>query len=535
MRGNGDGLYVPPIRESNDASRSGLSADPCATIPFHSRRAPDGFFLHATDSDRMALSATEIELVVKEIAPVLVHGRIQKISQPRDRVLLFEFRVPGATYRLLISCESETARLHLLNRPMHGPPRPPSFCQFLRAQIQGGRLDELRQHEHDRIVTLLISTREGPRTLVCELTGRTTNLLVLDERRHVLRALNQQPRLVGRIYEVPAQGAPGSLGTKAPRFSIQSSTGRFPISRAVEAHYEDKERLLSCTRAKQERLRTLRKALSKMLRRIEAWHEDLTKAAAYREYARYGELLKANLRAITMGMDRITLVDYYDASLPAVTIPLDRTKSALHNMNDYFKKHRKHVAAERELPPRIARADQELDALRREIRSIEEGTWTPPLSSGSGVSPRHAKSGSPSSERRRGPFRRFTSADGLPIFVGRNARENDELTFRLANSDDLWLHARGTPGSHVVVRLAKGADPPLETLQDAATLALLYSDLKKSGKGEVIYTRRKWVKAAKGQAPGAVVVTREHSIHVQLDSRRLEAIKARKEQSPVGF
>jgi predicted ribosome quality control (RQC) complex YloA/Tae2 family protein len=133
-------------------------------------------------------------------------------------------------------------------------------------------------------------------------------------------------------------------------------------------------------------------------------------------------------------------------------------------------------------------------------------------------------------DQRRGPFRRFTSTDGLPIFVGRNARENDELTFGLAKSDDLWLHARGTPGSHVVVRLGKGIDPPPETLRDAAMLALLYSDLKKSGKGEVIYTRRKWVKKAKGQAPGAVLVTQEKSLHISLDKTRLELLKSRKSQ-----
>jgi predicted ribosome quality control (RQC) complex YloA/Tae2 family protein len=101
------------------------------------------------------------------------------------------------------------------------------------------------------------------------------------------------------------------------------------------------------------------------------------------------------------------------------------------------------------------------------------------------------------------------------------------LTFGLAKSEDLWLHAQGVPGSHVVVRLEKGSEPPPETLKDAATLALLYSDLKKSGKGEVIYTRRKWVRKAKGQAPGAVTVTQEKSLHVTLDKRRLEAMKER--------
>ena len=130
-------------------------------------------------------------------------------------------------------------------------------------------------------------------------------------------------------------------------------------------------------------------------------------------------------------------------------------------------------------------------------------------------------------EQRQGPFRRFISSDGLAIYVGRNARENDELTFGLAKSEDPWLHARGTPGSHVVVRLEKGTDPPPETIRDAATLALLYSYLKKSGKGDVIYTRRKWVRKAKGQAPGAVIVTQEKSLHVSLEKKRLDALKTR--------
>jgi predicted ribosome quality control (RQC) complex YloA/Tae2 family protein len=262
-------------------------------------------------------------------------------------------------------------------------------------------------------------------------------------------------------------------------------------------------------------------------RRINAWREDLAKAATYRDYGRYGELLKANLRTMSAGMNHITLVDYYDASLPEVTLPLDPAKSALQNMNDYFKKHRKYLTAERELQPRIARAEQDAESLRREITAIDEGTWTPPLppdsppARGKAVLPRS------SPQTRRGPFRRFLSADGLPVFVGRNAEENEELTFRLAKSDDLWLHARGAPGSHVIVRLTKGADPPPETLRDAATLAVLYSDFKNSGKGDVIYTRRKWVKKAKGQAAGAVIVTREKTMAVKLDPQRLAALKER--------
>jgi predicted ribosome quality control (RQC) complex YloA/Tae2 family protein len=199
-------------------------------------------------------------------------------------------------------------------------------------------------------------------------------------------------------------------------------------------------------------------------------------------------------------------------------------------MDDYFRKHRKHLTAGREIKPRIREGEKELEALQRELTAIEQGTWQPLEKPGPLTrirTPSRTKGGKDRQEQRHGPFRRFTSSDGLEIYVGRNARENDELTFGLAKSDDLWLHARGAPGSHVVVRLEKGNEPPPETIRDAAMLALLYSDLKKSGKGEVTYTRRKWVKKAKGQAPGAVLVTQEKSLHVSLEKKRLDALKVR--------
>ncbi|HEU5202373.1 MAG TPA: NFACT family protein [Nitrospira sp.] len=479
----------------------------------------------------MALTATDIAHVLSEIVPVLTKGWIQKIHQPADRVLVFEIRVPGETYRLLISCEPETARLHLSFRSVPNPPSPPPFCQFLRARLQGARLDEMKQLSEDRIVALDLTTKDGSRRVVCEFTGKTANILMLDEHQQVMGGLLRQKQFIGQPYHVPLKRPSTSTPDTASRFTATPSHGRFPFSAAIEALYQDKETLLALDQARDKQLQGLRKLLKKTQRRIEAWRDDLAKASKYGDYARYGELIKANLSSIKTGMNRITLVDYYDETLPEVTLPLDTTKSAQGNMDDFFKKYRKHLAAERELKPRITQAEHDLDTLRQEITAIQQGTWIDPLSSST---PARTASRPPSrapkesSDQRRGPFRRFTSTDGLPIFVGRNARENEELTFRLAKSDDLWLHARGTPGSHVVVRLGKGTDPPPETLRDAATLALLYSDLKKSGKGEVIYTRRKWVKKAKGQAAGAVIVTEEKPIFVKLDTQRLAALKERK-------
>ena len=470
------------------------------------------------------LTASEVTDVLTEISPLLRGGWIQKIQQPTDRTLVLDVRMPGQTHRLLISCRPDSARVHVTTHSPANPPTPPPFCQFLRAHFQGARIDDIRQIGKDRIVELQITGREGVHTIVCELTGNKANILVLDAERRVLRDLTRQFRLAGQAYASPSQR--NTDRETAPSRFADKVGDMFPVSEAIDAHYRQQEATHTSDRIKEERLRVLKKTLKKEQRLIVAWGHDLSRVTAYRDYARYGELLKANLSAIEKGRDHIEMTDYFDDRLPTITIPLDPMKSAQGNMDDYFRKHRKYLAAGRELKPRIERAERGIEQLRQELEQIEQGTWLPPAVPSAHPNAARSKSAS-TTDKRQGPFRRFTSTDGLPIFVGRNARENDELTFGLAKSDDLWLHARGTPGSHVVVRLGKGTDPPLETLRDAATLALLYSDLKKSGKGDVIYTRRKWVKKAKGQAPGAVVVTQDKSLRVSLDKNRLDALKSR--------
>lgn len=478
----------------------------------------------------MALNRTELERVLAEIAPLLHGGWIQKIHQPTSDTLIFDVRTPGRTHRLLLSIRPDTSRLHLTSQHLPNPPTPPAFCQFLRAHFQGAKIDALHQVPNDRIVEIFFTGKDGPQTLVCELTGKKANVLVLNAERRVLRDLANQRDRLGQPYTAPPQRQHVTQETQPIRFA-GSDGDEAPISAAIDTYYRDKESILTFDYAKEARRQALTRTIKKEQRRIAAWQEDLSKATTYRDYARYGELIKANLGTIAKGAERITVVDYFDETLPEVTIPLDTAKSPQGNMDDYFRKHRKYLTADRELTPRIAQAEQELYRLREELSAIEQGIWNPPLAAP--TAPRamvHAArlKRSPSGDaQRQGPFRRFVSTDGLPIFVGRNARENDELTFGLAKSDDLWLHARGTPGSHVVVRLGKGAEPPVETLRDAATLALLYSDLKKSGKGEIVYTRRKWVKKAKGQPPGAVTITQEKSLHVSLDKTRLDALKVR--------
>ncbi|MCC2642740.1 MAG: uncharacterized protein K0S45_3153 [Nitrospira sp.] len=479
----------------------------------------------------MTLSATEIGCIVQELAPALREGWVQKISQPHPEVILLAVRVPGHTRRLLCSIADETARLHLIRHGLANPPAPPSFCQLLRARIQGARIDRIHHIVGDRIVRLDLTSRDGPVALIAELFGRNADMLFLDGEERVLATLRHNKERIGQAYHFPSPAHARIVSQNSAMLAPEppSDADPFPLSTKLEDLYRERETELSHLKQRRDRESALRKSLKKHLRRMAALRNDLEQAKKYEPYARYGELLKANLGSLKKGLETVTVVDYYDDRMPELTIPLDSSKTAQANMDAYFGKYRKFLSAQREITPRLAAIEAEVKLIQAELDAIRNGTWQTPAVEG-----RTATQSRPFTDRRRaavedrrGPFRRFVSSDGHPIFVGRNARENDELTFGLAKSEDLWLHARGTPGSHVVVRLDKGTDPPADTLKDAATLALLYSDLKKSGKGEVIYTRRKWVRKAKGQTPGAVMVTQEKTIHVTLDKGRLDAIKER--------
>ena len=124
------------------------------------------------------------------------------------------------------------------------------------------------------------------------------------------------------------------------------------------------------------------------------------------------------------------------------------------------------------------------------------------------------------------PYRTFRLLAGAAILVGRGSEENDALTVRVARGNDLWLHARGVPGAHVVVRLEKGGAPDQETLLDAAHLAVHFSDARGAPQMEVASTRAKHVRKAKGAAAGAVTYSQEKVILLRFEPDRIERLLA---------
>jgi predicted ribosome quality control (RQC) complex YloA/Tae2 family protein len=225
-----------------------------------------------------------------------------------------------------------------------------------------------------------------------------------------------------------------------------------------------------------------------------------------------GELLLTYQSRIDRGAREIT-VPGYDGE--PRTIDLEPRLTPVENAQAYFRRYRKAARATEEIPARIRALEADLHYLeqleadlalaesRPEIDAIHEALveagWA-------AKEPKHSSSGMV-----KGP-RRF-DIEGFPVFVGRNATQNDQVTFQRGSPEDLWLHVRGRPGAHVVIKTDR-RDVPDEVVEDAAALAAYYSAARDSDAVDVDVTERRFVKRAPGGRPGLVTYRNESTLLV---------------------
>jgi len=250
-------------------------------------------------------------------------------------------------------------------------------------------------------------------------------------------------------------------------------------------------------------------------------------AALYNQaelYARKGQLLLANRAAIRRGQRVVELPDYADVAGRSLQIDLDPARSIEENATRYFALHRKAKRGGEVVRKRLAEVADRLTVLRGLMREAEAAKRLGELQgveaalAGVARRPPPRDRAATAVRESEGPEpRTFHSSDGLPILVGKSGAGNDRLTWRLARSHDLWLHAQGIPGSHVLVRLEKGKQAPPRTLREAAQIAAYYSRARGQVKVPVEYTLRKYLRRPKGAAPGMVLLTQEKTILIRPD------------------
>lgn len=260
----------------------------------------------------------------------------------------------------------------------------------------------------------------------------------------------------------------------------------------------------------------LEKAARKHTRSADSMMRELGSPSRAEKYEAWGHLLMAQATSLKPGREEITVPDIlHDGS--EITIKLDPKLSGIENAQRYYEKARHTRESRRHAERRwmeVQKQAQEATELLSQLRQVDEHTALEAfLQNRKKQLDQYIKPESVGKDRV--PYRRF-ELDGWEVRVGKNARSNHELTTRHAGPHDFWLHARGVPGSHVVIcRPNKTEEIPKGVVEKAARIAAHFSDAKTQSLAPVIVTERKYVRPVKGAAPGLVRVDREDVVMVK--------------------
>jgi predicted ribosome quality control (RQC) complex YloA/Tae2 family protein len=314
------------------------------------------------------------------------------------------------------------------------------------------------------------------------------------------------------------------------RFADTASSGaadELALSRAIQNLYRELETQALFEERRASLLSLARGRLKALASRQQRLQHDLERGPEAEELRRAGELLQIALPRIVRGQDQVVVENVFEPDAPPVTIKLSQALSAEQNIQHYFRRYKKLKAAHEFAGERLAQTRGELaaiEALAQEIRMATDPSALDVLQErarAAGLLLPHERRIAERSAR--GP-RRFISADGMEILIGRNERENHELTFAIARGNDYWMHLLGWQGPHVVIRKPPDKDVPLETLLDAAHLAVHFSRIRGADFAEVVYTQRKHVRPVRRAGPGRVSYAQSATLAVRLDPGRLRKL-----------
>lgn len=273
--------------------------------------------------------------------------------------------------------------------------------------------------------------------------------------------------------------------------------------------------------AMRQKSQTVRKTVTNLCQRLRRKMavQDKELAATYdRERLRQlGDIVTANLHGIKRGQTLLRAEDFYDEEMKIIEIPLSPTLSPQQNAAKFYKDYSRMKNAERELKHQLELGASELAYLQSVLEELNRAGSEQELEeirqelSAGGYLRRDA--GKKRMKQSKLPPLRFESTDGIGIYVGRNNRQNDELTFKLAHKSDIWLHAQKVPGSHVIIA-ANGRQVPDDTVTQAAQLAAYHSEARQGQNVPVDVTAVKQIRKPNGAKPGMVIYDTYRTVYV---------------------
>ena len=488
------------------------------------------------------LSAAELGAAVDELQPfvgsTLIDATVLRAGGNDDDLLLVLSRTGDRPAKVFLHVAlggararvAPTERRFAASEFVTGP-----AGDVLKRELDGARLQHIGAVAGERRCALHFATHRGERRLVVELFGARGLWTLLDAEGRVLalsRAVATKVRdlAIGDHYVAPPVTPHGG-----PVERVEPVRFAAPMLAAIDRHFTaldqqheaaaEHDRLLVAAR------RALQKARDKQ-RGTGAQLADTGRSAALRRDA---DMMLALAHSVARGATTMSFDD--PESGEPRTIALDPARPVVVQARALYEKARRLDAGRTIAEQRLAEATAAVTALAAVVAELDAAGASAPTDldalrntlAGLGALPRTpgpAKPRANAGAAARGDgFRRFVSTEGYEILVGRDNQQNDRLTMRVANGNDLWLHVGGgRPGSHVVVRLPKQKTASLETLLDAAALAVHFSKARGEHRIEVVYTQRKHVRKPKGLPAGAVVPSQTRTIVSLLDEGRLRRL-----------
>ena len=276
----------------------------------------------------------------------------------------------------------------------------------------------------------------------------------------------------------------------------------------LDMYYTIRDRKDAMRQKSQAVRKTVQNLCTRLQRKLAIQEKELTATFDRERLRQLGDIVTANIHRIVKGQTTIECEDFYDEQMRVISIPISPILSPQQNAAKFYKDYTRMKNAEKELTRQLELGESELHYLRSVLEELNRAQTDAELEEikrelqdGGYL---RAESGKKRPRQGKVPPMRFESTDGYPIYVGRNNRQNDELTFKLARKDDIWCHASKVHGSHVIISCG-GTTPPDDTITQAAQLAAYYSESTGGQNIAVDVTSVKQVKKIPNGKPGMVI------------------------------
>lgn len=465
-----------------------------------------------------------LQNVVAELSARISGAKIAKIHQPSAELFTLRLWTGQQTLKLLISAAPGDSRIHLTEQSLPNPFTPPRFCQLLRARLS--RISMIRQLNDDRIVELSCDGPKGVCRLLVELTGKSSNLVLVDEAGRIIDALKRtqakcdRPMIAGADYSCPIKVEP------PPPPADESTTVNFSdnksASLSVEKLYSAPAPAVKTADLRSRLALLIIKEQKKLARRLKNIEQELKRQQNFEHYRQSGDLLLANLHLLKKGMSAAVVVNYYLQPSVEVAIPLNPLLSPQQNADKYFQKYKKARRGVEHSARRKAETDSDLEWLAQldyQLKSTDESADVAIVADElrkAGILKEKISKLPRLNKVKKATFRTTVSPNGYKVLWGTNSRQNDALSTKELKNGDLWFHAHRCPGSHVVLKADAGkgafADDDIEF---TASIAAARSRTKDDYKVEIMVVAAKDVKKPPGAKPGMVTVKQYKTLMVK--------------------